>query len=115
MAVAHALTFPDLFAPGGLFGAGPDSTAWLYVFWHGGFPLAVITYALGKDRDAASIRHVSMPRITPRSFRQLRGHRSQRLGARLTDMQTLGTSVRLLSKPYRKEDLARPVREVLND
>jgi CheY-like chemotaxis protein len=36
-------------------------------------------------------------------------------GARLTDMQTLGTSVRLLSKPYRKEDLARTVREVLSD
>jgi PAS domain S-box-containing protein len=58
MAVAHALTFPDLFAPGGLFGAGPDSTAWLYVFWHGGFPLAVIAYAVGKDGDAASIRRV---------------------------------------------------------
>jgi PAS domain S-box-containing protein len=36
-------------------------------------------------------------------------------GARLTDMQSLGTSVRLLSKPYRREDLARTVREVLND
>jgi PAS domain S-box-containing protein len=34
-------------------------------------------------------------------------------GARLTDMQGLGTSVRLLSKPYRREDLARTVREVL--
>jgi signal transduction histidine kinase len=36
-------------------------------------------------------------------------------GARLTDMQSLGTSVRLLSKPYRREDLARTVREALND
>jgi PAS domain S-box-containing protein len=34
-------------------------------------------------------------------------------GARLTDLQSLGTSVRLLSKPYRREDLARTVREVL--
>ena len=62
MAVAHALTFPDLFAPGGLLGAGPDSTAWLYVFWHGGFPLAVIAYALGKDRDAACAGHVKSVR-----------------------------------------------------
>jgi len=36
-------------------------------------------------------------------------------GARLTDIQSLGTSVRLLSKPYRKEDLARTVREALTD
>jgi PAS domain S-box-containing protein len=54
MALAHALTFPGLFAPSGLLGAGPDSTAWLYVFWHGGFPLAVIAYVLGKDRRAVA-------------------------------------------------------------
>jgi PAS domain S-box-containing protein len=58
MAVAHALTFPGLYAPGGLLGAGPDSTAWIYVFWHGGFPLAVIAYALCKDRSAAATRSV---------------------------------------------------------
>jgi len=45
MTVAHALTFPELFAPTGLLGAGPQSTAWLYMFWHGGFPLFVIAYA----------------------------------------------------------------------
>jgi two-component system sensor histidine kinase UhpB len=39
MTVAHALTFPGLFSPTGLLGAGPQSTAWLYMFWHGGFPL----------------------------------------------------------------------------
>jgi PAS domain S-box-containing protein len=51
MAVIHALTFPGLFAPEGLLGAGPQSTAWLYMFWHGGFPLLVIGYALLKDRN----------------------------------------------------------------
>lgn len=50
MAVCHLLTFPGLFAPGGLLGAGPQSTAWLYVFWHGGFPIAVVCYALLKGR-----------------------------------------------------------------
>ena len=44
MAVVHALSFPDLFAPGGLLGAGPQTTAWLYMFWHGGFPLLVMVY-----------------------------------------------------------------------
>ena len=49
LAVTHALTFPGLFAPGGLLGAGPQSTAWLYMFWHGGFPVFVIAYALLKN------------------------------------------------------------------
>ncbi len=55
MVVAHALTFPGLFSPTGLLGAGPQSTAWLYMFWHGGFPLVVIAYAFTKDDgDAAT-------------------------------------------------------------
>ncbi|MDD5333123.1 MAG: response regulator [Rhodoferax sp.] len=49
MAVAHALSFPGLFAPAGLLGAGTQSTAWIYFLWHGGFPLFVIGYALLKD------------------------------------------------------------------
>ena len=44
--VGHALTFPGLFAPAGLLGAGPQSTAWIYMFWHAGFPLFVLAYAL---------------------------------------------------------------------
>jgi signal transduction histidine kinase len=49
----HMLTFPGLFTPTGLLGAGPSSTAWLYVLWHVGFPLAVLAYAL-HDRDPVS-------------------------------------------------------------
>src|SRR5258706_6504679 len=58
MAVSHALTFPGLFSPTGLLGAGPQSTAWLYMFWHGGFPLVVIAYALlkGEARDVTGPR-----------------------------------------------------------
>jgi signal transduction histidine kinase len=52
--VAHALTFPGLFSPTGLLGAGQQSTAWLYMFWHSGFPLLVIAYAaLKKDPQKA--------------------------------------------------------------
>jgi signal transduction histidine kinase/FixJ family two-component response regulator len=51
LAVAHALTFPGLFAATGLLGAGPQSTAWLYMFWHGGFPLFVLGYALLKHQE----------------------------------------------------------------
>ncbi len=52
-AIAHALTFPGLFAPTGLFHAGPQTTVWLYMIWHGGFPLFVLGYALLKNRTAA--------------------------------------------------------------
>src|SRR5713226_5672070 len=58
MTVAHALTFPGVFSPTGLLGAGPQSTAWLYIFWHSGFPLLVVAYALLKDEGRA----MSVPR-----------------------------------------------------
>jgi PAS domain S-box-containing protein len=50
-AAAHALSFPGLFAPGGLLGGGSQTTVWLYMIWHGVFPLLVLGYALCKDRD----------------------------------------------------------------
>ncbi|MBR1125534.1 PAS domain S-box protein [Bradyrhizobium lablabi] len=50
-AVTHALTFPGLFAPSGLFNAGSQTTVWLYMVWHGVFPLLVIGYALLKSDD----------------------------------------------------------------
>src|ERR1700726_2990665 len=45
------LTFPGVFAPRGLLGAGLQSTNWLYILWHGGFPTCVMAYALLKDAD----------------------------------------------------------------
>jgi signal transduction histidine kinase/ActR/RegA family two-component response regulator len=50
--VPHALTFPGAFAPTGLLGAGMQTTAWLYMFWHGGFPLFLIGYAVLAGREA---------------------------------------------------------------
>jgi len=52
--IVHALTFPGLFAPSGLFNAGSQTTAWLYLIWHGGFPLLVLGYALMKDSDGGA-------------------------------------------------------------
>ena len=49
MAIPHALTFPGAFSPTGLLGAGLQTTAWLYTFWHAGLPLAVISYVLLRD------------------------------------------------------------------
>jgi diguanylate cyclase (GGDEF)-like protein len=50
IAVSHALTFPAVFSITGLLGAGLQTTVWMYVFWHAGFPLFVIGYALLKAR-----------------------------------------------------------------
>jgi diguanylate cyclase (GGDEF)-like protein len=61
MAVAHLLSFPALFAPTGLLGAGSQTTAWLYFFWHGMFPLFVIAYALLED-GRVSILPSDVPR-----------------------------------------------------
>jgi PAS domain S-box-containing protein len=61
MTVAHALTFPGLFAPAGLLGAGPQTTAWIYSLWHGGFPLFVIAYALLKRGPY----EIFMPHLPP--------------------------------------------------
>jgi two-component system sensor histidine kinase UhpB len=51
MVVPHTLSYPGLFSDTGLLGANPKTTAWLYMFWHGGFPLAVMGYAWLKGRD----------------------------------------------------------------
>ncbi|OAJ59225.1 hypothetical protein A6V36_28215 [Paraburkholderia ginsengiterrae] len=43
------LMFPGVFTRTGLFGAGPHSAAWMWVFWHAGFPLLVMVAALVRD------------------------------------------------------------------
>src|SRR6202790_2245777 len=47
------LTFPGVFTPGGLLGAGLQTTSWLYTLWHAGFAMFVIAYALSKDAGPA--------------------------------------------------------------
>jgi signal transduction histidine kinase len=54
--IPHALTFPGLLAPNGSLGAGPQSTAWIYMFWHAGFPLGLIAYAIVKDNGNGHMR-----------------------------------------------------------
>jgi signal transduction histidine kinase/CheY-like chemotaxis protein len=68
MAAFHAMTFPGLFAPTGLFGAGVHSTAWLYLFWHGGFPLFVIAYALGERGENTEVSPARSRRVVPLSI-----------------------------------------------
>ena len=57
IALVHALTFPGLFAPTGLLGAGPQTTVWLYMIWHTGFPLFVLAYALAERQEGLRPDH----------------------------------------------------------
>jgi len=60
MAVLFALTFPGAFSPTGLLGANLQTSALIYNFWHYGFPLALIVYAiLLAAGPAGKSRHVS--------------------------------------------------------
>ena len=49
--IPHALSFPGVFSETGLLGANDQTTAWLYVFWHAGFPLFVLCYAFLPEGD----------------------------------------------------------------
>jgi signal transduction histidine kinase len=48
--VPYVLAFPDVLAPNGVVG-GLQTTAYLYLLWHCGFPLFVIGYTLSKDEE----------------------------------------------------------------
>ncbi len=48
--IPFVLVFPDVFAPGNLMG-GLQSTSWLWMCQHAGFPAFVIGYALSNDAD----------------------------------------------------------------
>ena len=54
--VPHALSFPGAFTPTGLLGAKEQTTAWLYVLWHGGFPLFVLAYAILRHGETSGRR-----------------------------------------------------------
>ena len=59
LAAVHLLSFPGAFAPGGLLGAGPQTTAWLYMIWHAGFPLFVLAYIARKGPRFGTTRPVA--------------------------------------------------------
>ena len=48
--IPHSLSFPGAFAENGLLVFGPQTTPWLYTFWHLGFSAAVLVYACIKKR-----------------------------------------------------------------
>jgi signal transduction histidine kinase len=62
--IPWALTFPGVFAPTGLLGAGLQTTAWLYTYWHVGSPLILIVAVLLKDLDNQPRQSARSPAVT---------------------------------------------------
>jgi len=50
--IPYGLTFPGVYAPTGVLGAGLQTAVWFYLVWHMVSPLSVIAYELLKDTDA---------------------------------------------------------------
>lgn len=51
--IAHAVSFPNAFGPGELIG-GSQTTAWLWLGWHGVFPLFIAGYAVFRKAETAT-------------------------------------------------------------
>jgi signal transduction histidine kinase len=60
--IAHTLTFPGAFAPGGLLGASFQTAGWLHVVWHLVFPVSVIAYTWMRNREDTNDATVALGR-----------------------------------------------------
>ena len=63
IAIPQALAFPGAFSTIGLLGAGLHSAAWIYFFWHLGYPWALLVFAWLKDKEHTKF----VNQISPRS------------------------------------------------
>lgn len=61
LVIPYILVFPGIFAPGGLLGAGPQTAAWLWLFWHAGFPALLLAHAAVLRRELRANAPVIRP------------------------------------------------------
>ncbi|BFH71461.1 hypothetical protein J27TS7_31870 [Paenibacillus dendritiformis] len=56
--IPYLLTFPGIFSDMGLLHAGPQTSIWFWVIWHGGFPFGILlyTYSLRTWKSALTER-----------------------------------------------------------
>ena len=48
--IPHALTFSGAFSPTGLLGANIQTGSWLFIFWHAGFSVTLLAYAIFRQK-----------------------------------------------------------------
>lgn len=65
--IPYILVFPGVFSAEGLLGAGPQSAAWLWLFWHGGFPALLLAHAtiLRREQNAKVVMQWPAAYLTP--------------------------------------------------
>jgi signal transduction histidine kinase len=68
LSIPHALTFPGAFADMGLLGAGLQTNAYLYVFWHLGLPAAAILYGVLMAREQETTTLTRRPILVSVTF-----------------------------------------------
>lgn len=61
--VAQVMTFPGAVTATGLFGAGSQTSVWLWVIWHAGFPLWILLYAWAEARSAVALTPAQARRV----------------------------------------------------
>lgn len=49
--IPYIMVFPGVFSADGLLGAGSQSAAWMWLFWHGGFPALLLVHAAVLRRE----------------------------------------------------------------
>ncbi|KQW49680.1 MULTISPECIES: response regulator [unclassified Roseateles] len=64
LTTAHTLSFPGLFSTTGLLGATTQTTVWLYMLWHAGFPVFVLGYLALKTRPRLAVPAQLWPAVT---------------------------------------------------
>ncbi|MFG6432999.1 response regulator [Roseateles sp. LYH14W] len=64
LTTAHTLSFPGLFSATGLLGATTQTTVWLYMLWHAGFPVFVLGYLALKSRPRLAVPAQFWPAVT---------------------------------------------------
>ncbi|WP_439815455.1 MASE4 domain-containing protein [Zavarzinia sp. CC-PAN008] len=63
--IPFVLTFPEAFSESGLMGAGPQTTSWMWMFWHVGFPAIVLGYIGCVLRDPALLAPETVANLIP--------------------------------------------------
>jgi diguanylate cyclase (GGDEF)-like protein len=62
IAIPQIGSYPGLTPDNDLFGAGPQTSAWLWILWHGGFALGIIAFVIVERKSPPRLEEATMRR-----------------------------------------------------